>query len=125
MDYKPYKLASVYGQSQLLLGTMLVFGLALYFKLFPLKSDRTILDADWLYRRFGDASARWGAAMGQLLFDAIGKVLGAFISFVRLRLFNLFSPAGALSKEFPSGMMALWTAIMLAGVVLVAYFSPV
>ena len=56
---------------------------------------------------------------------AIGKVLGAFISFVRLRLFNLFSPAGALSKEFPSGMMALWTAIMLAGVVLVAYFSPV
>lgn len=125
MDYKPYKLDSVFGQSQLILGTMLVFGLAVYFKLFPLREDRTLLDADWLYRRFGDASARWGAAMGQLLFDAIGKVLGAFITFIRLRLFNLFSPAGALSRDFPSGLMALWTAIMLAGVVLVAYFSPI
>lgn len=124
MDYSPYKLSSVYGQVQLLLGGLLVFAAALYFKLFPLKGDRTILDADWLYRRFGDGFARWGAAMGQLLFNAIGKGLGAAITRIRGRLFNLFSPAGALSREFPSGLMALWTAIMLAGVVLVAYFSP-
>ena len=46
--------------------------------------------------------------------------------FVHLvKLFNLFSPAGALSRDFPSGLMALWTAIMLVGVLLVAYFSPI
>jgi len=125
MDYKPYKLESVYGQIQLLLGGMFVFALAIYFKLFPLKSDRTILDADWVYRRFGDGAARWGAAMGQLLFDAIGKLLSASVTGVRNKLFNLFSPAGALSKDFPSGLMALWTAIMLAAVLLVSYFSPI
>jgi len=125
MDYEPYKLDSVYGQIQLLLGGALVFALAVYFKLFPLKSDRTILDVDWLYRRAADGAARWGGAMGTLLVDAIGRVLGLGLERLRSRLFNLFSPAGALSREFPSGLMALWTAIMLAAVLLVSYFSPV
>ena len=125
MDYKPYKLDSVFGQIQLLLGGLFVFALAIRFKLFPLTGDRTVLDADWLYRRAGDAIARWCAAMGELLIEAIGKVLAAGIDAVRGKLFNLFSPAGALSRDFPSGLMALWTAIMLVGVLLVAYFSPI
>jgi hypothetical protein len=54
----------------------LAFALLVWLKLFPLKSDRTILDVDWLYRYFGDAAARWGAAMGRILAGWSDQVLG-------------------------------------------------
>jgi multicomponent Na+:H+ antiporter subunit D len=125
IDYEPYKAASVVGQLQILGAGALAFALLVWLKLFPLKSDRTILDVDWLYRYFGDAAARWGAAMGRILAGWSEEVLGNSFKALGRKLFNLFSPAGTLSRDFPSGLMALWTAILLAGVLMVAYFSPV
>ncbi len=125
IDYKPYKLGSVVGQIQILLGGMLAFALLVWLKLYPLKEDRTVIDADWLYRYFGDAVARWGTEMARILVQWSQSVLGGGFAGLGRKLFNLFSPAGTLSRDFPSGLMALWTAILLAGVLLVAYFSPV
>jgi multicomponent Na+:H+ antiporter subunit D len=125
IDYEPYKAASVVGQLQILGAGALAFALLVWLKLFPLKSDRTILDVDWIYRYFGDAAARWGAAMGRILAGWSEEVLGSTFKALGRKLFNLFSPAGTLSRDFPSGLMALWTAILLAGVLMVAYFSPV
>jgi multicomponent Na+:H+ antiporter subunit D len=125
IDYEPYKASSVVGQLQILGAGALAFALLVWLKLFPLKSDRTILDLDWIYRYFGDAAARWGAAMGRILAEWSDEVLGNTFRELGRKLFNLFSPAGTLSRDFPSGLMALWTAILLAGVLIVAYFSPV
>ncbi len=125
VDYKPYKLDAVVGQLQILIAGALAFAALVWLKLYPLRGDRTIVDADWLYRYFGDGAARWLAAMGRILIGSTEQLLGAVFQTVGRSLFNVFSPAGALSKEFPSGLMALWTAILLAGVLLVAYFSPV
>ncbi len=124
MDYKPYKLDSVIGQLQILASGALAFAVLVWLKLYPLKDDRTILDADWFYRYAGDALARWGAAMGRLLVGYLESLIGLGFKRFGGRLVNVFSPAGALSREFPSGLMALWTAVVLAGVLLVAYFSP-
>jgi len=124
IDYTPYTLDSVIGQLQILASGAVAFALLIWLKLYPLKDDRTILDADWLYRYAGDGLARWSVAMGRLFLQFLeGLMAGGFKRFGG-RLFNVFSPAGALSREFPSGLMALWTAIVLAGVLLVAYFSP-
>lgn len=125
IDYKPYKLDSVIGQIQILIAGALAFASVVWLKLYPLRNDRTILDVDWLYRYCADAVARWATAMGRILVGWSETVLGQGISGIGRKLFNLFSPAGDLSRDFPSGLMALWTAIMLAGVLLVAYFSPV
>lgn len=125
IDYKPYKLDSVVGQMQILTAGALAFAALIWLKLYPLRGDRTIVDADWLYRYFGDGAARWFAAMGRLFVSWTEQVLGGVFKTIGRSLFNVFSPAGALSKDFPSGLMALWTAIMLAAVLLVAYFSPV
>ena len=124
IDYKPYKLESVVGQLQILASGAVAFGVLLWLKLYPLKDDRTILDADWLYRYVGDGLARWGASMGRLLVQFFEGLLGGGLKHFGGKLFNLFSPAGGLSRDFPSGLMALWTALVLAGVVVVAYFSP-
>ncbi|XBQ15320.1 MAG: Na(+)/H(+) antiporter subunit D [Oceanicaulis sp.] len=124
IDYKPYKLDSVVGQIQILLSGLIAFAALIWLKLYPLKDDRTILDADWLYRYVGDGAARWGAAMGRIVVQFFEALIGAGIKTFSRKLFAVFSPAGALSKDFPAGLMALWTAILLFGVLLVAYFSP-
>ncbi|MFW6412858.1 MAG: Na(+)/H(+) antiporter subunit D [Oceanicaulis sp.] len=122
-DYEPYKIDSVIGQIQILLSGLVAFGLLVWFRLYPLR-DRTLLDLDWIYRYFGDGATRWGVAMSRLLVQFSQSRAGAFAGAARAKLFAVFSPAGTLSREFPAGLMALWTAILLAGVVLVAYFSP-
>lgn len=123
-DYKPYKLESVVGQLQIVGAGLLAFALLVWMKLFPLKADRTVIDADWIYRYFGDAVARWGTAMARIVVQWSEALLGAGFQGLGRKLHNLFSPGGTLSRDFPSGLMALWTAILLAGVLLVAYFSP-
>ena len=125
MDYSPYKTGAVIGQLQILLSGLVAFGLLVWLRLYPLRDDRTILDLDWFYRCAGDAIARWGAAMGRILVQVIEGLIADAIKGGQGKLFQIFSPAGGLSRHFPAGLMALWTAILLVGVVLVAYFSPV
>jgi len=124
VDYQPYTLYAVVGQLQILAASLFAFALIVWLRLFPMRSAKTIIDADWLYRRAGDATARWLTAMAKLLTAHTNALLGRVFRRQAKRLFNMFSPAGALSRDFPSGMMALWTAILLAGVLVVAYFSP-
>lgn len=121
--YEPYKLSAIIGQLQLIAASLLAFGLVIRFGLYPLRDDRITLDADWLYRRVLDGAARWSSAMTQRLITATQLMLARAGGGAGRRLFNLFSPAGLLSRDFPSGLMALWTALMLAMVLIAAYFS--
>ncbi|MBI1265054.1 MAG: Na(+)/H(+) antiporter subunit D [Alphaproteobacteria bacterium] len=124
MDYAPYTADNVIGQVQILLAGTFAFAVMVWLNLFPLRGERTILDADWLYRRAGDGIVRWTGAMGVLLAGASERGLGLVIGRWTRSLFNLFSPAGSLSRIFPSGLMAIWAGVLLAAVIIVAYFSP-
>ena len=95
---------------QLLLAALFAFCLLVRLGWYPAERDTTILDTDWIYRRLGDGAVRWGVAMTQRLIRAINRLLSGFT-------------AGALARDFPSGLMALWTAILLALVLVVAYIS--
>lgn len=123
--YQPYTFDHIVGQMQLLLAALFAFTFLVRFGLYPKERDATILDFDWVYRRVGDGAVRWGSAITIKLLANIERGLGAMIGGIGSRMHNLFSPGGALAREFPSGLMALWTAIMLALVLLVAYFSPI
>ncbi|MEO1040482.1 MAG: Na(+)/H(+) antiporter subunit D [Pseudomonadota bacterium] len=125
IEYAPYTFDHIVGQMQLLLAALFAFTLLVRLKLYPLEKDITVLDTDWIYRRFLDGAVRWGSAMSQRLIIAIQIMVAQSAKRFGRKLFNLFSPAGALSRDFPSGLMALWTALMLAMVLLVAYFSSV
>lgn len=123
VDYEPYTLSSVLGQVQLLLGAVFVFALLVRFRIYPRQEDRVILDVDWIYRKAGDGLVRWSAAMLGRLGVAFDAWRGGVQARFGRRLFELFSPAGAFARDFPSGLMALWTAAMLAMVLVVAYVS--
>lgn len=124
VSYAPYTPGHILGQVQLLSAVAFAVALALALRLYPARRPVSVRDADWFYRKPGDAVVRWGAAITQTLLGHIERGLGSALSGLGARMFHLFSPGGALAREFPSGLMALWTAIILALVLIVAYFSP-
>lgn len=124
VEYKPYTFDHIVGQMQLLVAALFAFTFLVRFKLYPAERDATILDFDWVYRKVGDGVVRWATAMSRKLVNHVQAGLGAMFGGIGSRMFHLFSPGGALAREFPSGLMALWTAIILALVLIVAYFSP-
>ena len=77
------------------------------------------LDFDWVYRRALDGTARWGHAMFGRLWASIGNVLAAARTRIGGRLFQAFSPMGAISRDIPSGMLAIWTSALLAIVLII------
>ena len=54
---------------------------------------------------------------------SMGNVWGRLMSGIGGRLYQVFSPMGALSRDIPSGVLAIWTSALLAVVLIIAYFS--
>tara|TARA_R110002096_G_scaffold12422_6_gene44763 strand:- start:3415 stop:5127 length:1713 start_codon:yes stop_codon:yes gene_type:complete len=123
VEYAPYTFDHVVGQMQLLLAALFAFTFLVRFKLYPLEVRSINLDTDWLYRRLGDGVVRWGWAMLDRLMAAGGNQLAIFRRKLGSRFFAIFSPAGALSRDIPSGVLAIWTSVLLGLVLLVAYFA--
>jgi multicomponent Na+:H+ antiporter subunit D len=122
--YAPYTLGHILGQAQLLFMVAFAFALVLALKLYPARQPISVRDVDWLYRGFGDGAVRWATVMTIKLIEQIQRGLGIAFSRFGRRLFHLFSPGGALARTVPSGLMAIWTTVILALILIVAYFSP-
>jgi multicomponent Na+:H+ antiporter subunit D len=114
----------VVGQMQLLIGAMFAFAVLIRFNLYPAEKKSVNIDTDWFYRRFLDSAARWAWAMIGRLTAAIGNVIHLASSRLGGRFHEAFSPTGALSRDIPSGLLAIWTSALLAIVLLIAYLAP-
>ena len=121
--YQPYTFDHVVGQMQLLIAAMFAFSLLMRFGLYPAERPSINLDTDWFYRRLGDGLFKWTGAMSGRLSAAIINRFGRAGRTFSDRLFNLFSPAGALSRDVPSGIMAIWTSVLLGLVMVIAYVA--
>ncbi|WP_420431539.1 Na(+)/H(+) antiporter subunit D [Hyphobacterium sp.] len=121
--YQPYTFDHIVGQMQLLIAAMFAFSLLMRLGLYPAERPSVNLDTDWFYRRVGDGFFRWAWLMSDRLMASIGNRFGAAGRKISGKLFNLFSPAGALSRDVPSGILAIWTSVLLGLVMLIAYFA--
>ena len=91
-------------------------------KLYPAEKRAEILDFDWTYRKLGLGIVRWIGAMWTRLGTAISRVRNRAIEGTGRRLYQMFSPAGAMSEDAPSGLAAVLTAGMLIIVLIFIYF---
>lgn len=121
--YEPYTFDHVVGQMQLLLGAIFAFAFLLRIGAYPAEKRMVNLDSDWLYRRLGDGFARWAWLMLDRMSAATGNAWGRLMRGIGGRLYQVFSPIGALSRDIPSGVLAIWTSALLAFVLIIAYFS--
>ena len=124
LAYAPYTFDHIVGQMQLLLGAMFAFAFLVRMKWYPDEKRSVNLDFDWVYRRAGDGVVKWGHAMFGRMWASIGNVLAVGRRRAGTRLFQAFSPIGALSRDIPSGILAIWTSALLAIVLLIAYLAP-
>lgn len=121
--YEPYSLDHVVGQMQLLLAALFAFTFLVRFKLYPAEVPGVNLDTDWFYRKAGNDFVRWSWKMFDRMMGALGHVRGRIRARLGDRLFNVFSPAGAFSRDIPSGLLAIWTSVLLGIVLLIAYLA--
>ena len=121
-SFHPYTGDHVVFQMQLLMGAVLAFNVLKKLKLYPPERRAQILDFDWTYRQPGVSILKWGHAMwtraGALMIFRFRQ----FFADMGEKMYHVFSPAGALSQETPSGLAAVLTAAMLAAALFVVYF---
>jgi len=121
-DYKPYTVDHVVFQLQLLFAAISAFCLLKKFKLYPAEKRAEILDFDWTYRKLGLGIMQWIGAMWTRLAVAMGRLRDRAIQGTGKRLYQIFSPAGAMSEAAPSGLAAVLTAVMLVLILIFVYF---
>ncbi|MDB2438412.1 Na(+)/H(+) antiporter subunit D [Hellea sp.] len=120
--YKPYTVDHVVFQLQLLFAAISAFCLLKKFKLYPAERRGEILDFDWTYRKLCLGITTWIGAMWTRLSAVTTRVRNKAIAGAGRRLYQMFSPAGAMSESAPSGLAAALTAAMLILVLFFVYF---
>lgn len=121
-NYQPYTVDHVVFQLQLLFAAISAFCVLKKFKLYPAEKRAEVLDFDWTYRKLGLGITRWIGAMWTRLSVQTKRLRERAIESVGRRLFQVFSPAGAMSESAPSGLAAVLTAGMLIIVLIFVYF---
>jgi multicomponent Na+:H+ antiporter subunit D len=122
-DYRPYAPYHVVEQLQLLLWAVLAFALLILFKWYPPEVPATNLDADWFYRMPGRDFARWAAAATRAIWSSARRAATFRFAAAIRRVYAMHGPEGALARSWPTGFMALATAIVLGVALVVAFTS--
>jgi len=123
VDYHPYTPDHIVFQFQLLFAAIFAFCLLKRIKLYPAERRAEIIDFDWTYRKLGIGITRWIGEMWTRLAAHLSNLRARMIKGTTTRLFNFFSPAGAMSESAPSGLAAVMTAGMLVLTLLMINFG--
>ena len=125
VDYHPYTPDHVIFQLQLLFAAITAFCVLKKYGLYPDERRAEIIDFDWTYRKLGLGIAKWIGAMWTRLGLNITALRKRFIDNAGKRLYQIFSPAGAMSAAAPSGLAAVLTAGMLVIALLIMFITSI
>ena len=114
MDYRPYDLTHIVTQVQLLLFGALGFVTLVKWGVYPDEKRAVHIDAEVVYRKLGP----W-------LVATTGRIVGGADRYLRRSLTDLFGSVvdltvaatgrgGPLARNWPTGSMVLWVAVLLA-----------
>ena len=117
--YHPYTGGHVVSQLQLLLFS----GLAFFVMLSWLKRTLTVtLDTDWVYRVALDRVVTDGAALLRRVLASASRAWGAALHVTGERVRAWHAPGGPLVAPWSTGLMALWTMLLLLALLVSGYF---
>jgi multicomponent Na+:H+ antiporter subunit D len=120
-DYWPYDITHVVTQLQLLLFSALAFVFLQKVRLYPPELRSTVLDVDWLVRKPVAAVARWTTNESLVFITAMKEQAEANWGSLRGYLNRVAGPAGRWGEPWASGTTAMWTAIVLAGFLVIQF----
>jgi multicomponent Na+:H+ antiporter subunit D len=121
VKYEPYTVDHVVTQMQLLLFAILAFALLVKFKLYPDEVRSTNLDTDWFFRVPGYKALMGVVGFAVALWRGVWGTTQTVIGGITAGLYRSHGPEGALSRSWPVGFMALFTAIVLGFMLIVTF----
>jgi multicomponent Na+:H+ antiporter subunit D len=119
--YDPYAPYHVVEQLQLLLWAVLAFAILILVKWYPPEKPAINLDTDWFYRVPGRALFEWAAAATRALWNFAWRFFTGRFAAAMNRVYAVHGPEGALARSWPTGFMALATAVILGVALLIAF----
>lgn len=122
VDFVPYSLDHVVGQTQLLFLSALAFTILMRTGIYPPELRSINLDFDWFYRWLGYRTARWVYAVSAQAYARFTAVVTAGASRIGGTLYRHHGPDGVLATSWPTGAMAFWVAVILAAFLILSYF---
>ncbi|WP_084395596.1 Na(+)/H(+) antiporter subunit D [Henriciella aquimarina] len=122
VSYEPYTADHILTQMQLLMLAVFAFVVLQRIGAYPPEKRGIILDTDIVFRKLGYGLARWTGSVWNKAGPAIGSAFGGVSARAFSRLEAAFSPRGTLARGGFSNSMAIWTAVLLALALLVAFF---
>jgi multicomponent Na+:H+ antiporter subunit D len=120
-DYHPYAPYHVVEQLQLLIWAVIAFAVLILAKWYPAEVPSTNLDTDWFYRVPGRNLLCWAAAAVRAVWRLLWKLLATRATDLMSRVYAVHGPEGAMARSWPTGFMALATAIVLGLALLIAF----
>jgi multicomponent Na+:H+ antiporter subunit D len=120
-DYHPYAPYHVVEQLQLLIWAVIAFAVLILAKWYPAEVPSTNLDTDWFYRVPGRNHLCWAAAAVRAVWRLSWKLLATRATDLMSRVYAVHGPEGAMARSWPTGFMALATAIVLGLALLIAF----
>jgi multicomponent Na+:H+ antiporter subunit D len=122
VDFVPYSLDHVVGQTQLLFLSALAFTILMRTGIYPPELRSINLDFDWSYRRLGYRTARWIYAVSAQARAWFASAATAGALRIGGALYRHHGPDGVLATSWPTGNMAFWVAVILAAFLILSYF---
>lgn len=123
IHYNAYTAAHILEQMQLLVAAAFAFVLLQRLHLYPHEVRGVILDFDWTYRRVGLGVMNWAGSVWKRLAPGTEALRDKGVARLFDNLRVTFGPEGQLSKGPLPGAMAVWTAVLLGVVLLLAFFG--
>ena len=122
VEYEPYTASHVIGQYQLLMFSALAFAVLMRYRIYPPELKSVNIDFDITYRRWFPWLYRWVIGKTTEGWRSILEDLRKGVSRVIAYMFRHHGPEGVLARTWPTGSMTLWSAILLAVLLLIHYF---
>ncbi|MEK7265745.1 MAG: Na(+)/H(+) antiporter subunit D [Pseudomonadota bacterium] len=120
-NYHPYAPYHIVEQLQLLLWAVLAFAVLILVKWYPAETPSTNLDTDWFYRVPGRNLFRWASAAVRGIWNLLWRLFTNRVAGAMTRIYAVHGPEGALARSWPTGFMALATAIVLGLALVIAF----
>ncbi len=122
-DYHPYTAYHLVEQLQLLLWAVLAFAVLLLLKWYPAEVPSTNLDTDWFWRVPGRRLLGWITGASRATWIALWGIFSGRIHALMERIYAVHGPEGQMARSWPIGFMALWTAVLLALVLMLSFLA--
>ncbi|KCZ52505.1 cation:proton antiporter [Hyphomonas beringensis] len=123
MAYNPFTLGHVLTQMQLLVLAIFAFVMLKRLGWYPAEKPGVVLDTDWVYRKAGYGLFTWAGTIWQKAGPAMTAVFFKLTGRAYDRIEDTFSPRGELARGRLGSAMAIWTAILLGLVLLLAFIT--